>query len=234
MPTSVTRRVLGALATLLLTGLVVSGSAGTAHAADGYTYWNYYHAQDGTWAFSKVGPGDFDPKDGAIEAYRYGTSTTKDTITPRVDLEDLTFEDICGDAEATDGEKRVGVLLDPGIEADADSGETPPAPRGACAVVPEDANGQQVLDAVSDVRLDQALICGIDGYPVKSCTVTVKNAQVPEQGNVAFDLPNSADSGDAAVGSTDTGLLWPLIGVGLVVVLIGSSALAMNRRKKSV
>lgn len=235
MATSVIRRTLGVFASLLLAGLIVSGYAGTAHAADGYKYWNYYHAKGTTWEFSQVGAGDFVPKDGAVEAYRFGTSTPKDTITPRVDLTEVGFGDICADEEAAAGEKRVGVLLDYGTEADAENGEAPPAPRGVCAVVPEAANGQQVLEEVAQVRVDKSITCGIDGYPVKACAITVKDAQVAEQENVAFELPTTdEDESLPADGFTDTGLLWPLVGIGLVVVLIGASALAMSRRNRSV
>lgn len=241
MATALPRRRFGILTSLLtslvLAGLTVVGFAGTAHAEDGYTYWGYHHLTDGAWEFATTGPADFTPEDGSVEGYRYGTSTQSTPITPRADLSQVTFDEICADEEAGAGEKRVGVLIDYGVESDAADGETPPAPRGACAVLAEDANGQQVLDAVADVRIDQ-MLCGIDGYPVQSCSLTVKDAQVADEENVAFELPAAADTDAASSdtgdqGATDNGLLWPLLGVGLVVVLIAAGALAVNRRNKT-
>ena len=74
------------------------------------------------------------------------------------------------------GEKLVGVLIDYGTTADAAGGQTPPKPRAACAVVPTAANGQQVLDAVSDLRLDEsARPAASTATRLKACSVTVKN-----------------------------------------------------------
>lgn len=237
MANSPLRRTVGVLSSLLLAALFVSGFAGAAHAKEGYRYWNYFHLTGQTWEFSQVGAGDYDPQDGDVEAYRFGTSTASQGITPRADLDEVTFDAICADEEAAAGEKRVAVVLDYGTTADSD-GENPPAPVGNCAVVDVDANGQQVLETVADVRVEGAMTCAIDGYPVKGCGAAVKDAQVASNEEpVAFELPSSeAASDDASSASTDEGndLLWPLVGVGLVVVLIASAALAMNRRKNSV
>lgn len=231
------RRPAGALTVLLLALLFVAGTARTADAADGYKYWNYFHVEGGKYVFAQTGAADYTPKDGAVEAYRYGLSSSADGIAPRTGATTYTVEDICKGTEAKQGQKLVGVLLDYGTAADAESGETPPKPRAACAAVPTNANGQQVLDAVADVRVENQLTCGIDGYPVKTCSVTVKNppAAATEK-TVDFALPASAtDSKDAAntpaaSDSDEGGVPWPLVGVVAAVVLLGGGAFALSRR----
>lgn len=229
------RRLLGVLLSLFLATFVVAGLPGTAQAADGYRYWNYFHLDNGSWAFSKVGAGEFVPEDGSVEGYRYGTSTTAAGIPPRADLAEVSFETVCADEEASADEKRVAVLIDYGTDADAE-GATPPAPRAVCAVVPPEATGQQVLETAAEVRAEGGLTCAIDGYPVKGCGVPVKDAQDSAEETVAFELPASDDaeaaSAETAEGS-DSGLVWPLVGVGLVVVLIAAGAVGLNRRNKS-
>lgn len=229
-------RLLGAASALLLAALVVGATSGIAHAEDGYRYWNYFHEKSGSWEFSQKGAADVTPKDGDIEGYRFGTSTISEGLEPRVDLAEVNFAAVCAEEEADAGEKRVGVLLDYGTAADAE-GETPPEPRGACAVAKEDASGQQVLEAVADVRVEKSLTCAIDGYPVKGCGTPVADAEVAQNEQpVAFDLPSAADSeADAATDedSAGGGLLWPLVGVALLVVVIGVAALVLGRRSRS-
>ena len=238
MANSPLRRTVGVLSSLLLAALFVTGFAGTAHAEGGYRYWNYFHLTGQTWEFSQVGPSGYQPKDGAVEAYRFGTSASSDAdgIPPRTDLSEVNFDTVCADKQAATGKKRVAVVLDYGSEADAD-GATPPAPVGECAVVDAKANGQQVLDNVADVRSEDGLTCALDGYPVKGCGDPVTDVKATDERPVTFELPISeAASDDASSDSTeeDSDLLWPLIGVGLAVVLVAASALAMNRRKRSV
>jgi len=239
MATALARRVVGVLSVLLFATLLVGGTAGTAHAADGFKYWNYFHVENGKYVFAQTGPSGFKPADGAVEAYRYGLSSTAAGITPRVAADEYTVDDICKNTEAETGQKRVGVLLDYGTEADASAGDTPPEPKAECAVVPSAANGQQVLDAVADVRVEKQLTCGIDGYPAKGCSVTVKNAPAPAtEEAVAFQLPSTAEDTDTrATSSTssedDGGVPWPLVGVVAALVLIGGGALALTRRNKT-
>ena len=230
------RRPAGALTVLLLALLFVAGTARTADAADGYKYWNYFHVEGGKYVFAQTGAADFTPKDGTVEAYRYGLSSTAAGLAPRTDPATYTVEKICKGTKAEQGQKLVGVLLDYGTAADAESGETPPKPRAACAAVPTNANGQQVLDAVADVRVENQLTCGIDGYPVKSCSVTVKNppAATTEK-PVAFALPAAAtdtkdSAGTSASDSDNGGVPWALVGVGAAVVILGGGAFALSRR----
>ena len=235
--TALARVLLGAVLAVLSAGLLL---AGPAHAEDGYTYWGYYHGEGDAWVFSDKGPGDVVPADGSVEGYRFGTTTLGAELPPRADLAQTGFEQVCGDTPAEAGQKRVAVLLDFGTAEAAPDGQTPPEPRGACAVVPEDANGQQVLSAVADVRVEDGLTCGIDGYPVRGCGTAVKDAQMPaNEQPVAFALPESPEPGadaDAATAvgdaeESDTGLPWPLLGIGALVVLIALAAVAMTRRR---
>jgi len=156
------------------------------------------------------------------------------------DATTYTVDTICKGTQAKSGQKLVGVLIDYGTAKDAGSGETPPKPRAACAAVPTGANGQQVLDAVADVRVENQLTCGIDGYPVKGCSVTVKNppAASTEQ-NVSFTLPKTAapksDAGatQAAQQSDGSGFPWTLVAVVVVVLVLAGAGLAVARRGRN-
>jgi hypothetical protein len=232
------RRLAGLLAALVALPTVLLAVAGPAQAADGYRYWNYFHVQKGTYAFAQTGPGDFRPKDGSVEAYRYGLSSSAKGLTPRTAATTYSFADLCKGTHAASGQKRVGVLIDYGTASDADGGATPPKPRGDCAVVATSATGQQVLDKVADLRAEKGLVCGIDGYPVKGCSVTVKNPPAPATGqNVDFALPTQATtkaaSSSSSSSSDDGGVPWTLVGVVVVVVVVAGGGLLLARRNTS-
>jgi hypothetical protein len=237
------------VALLVLTALAASilwaTGAAAAHAATGYRYWNYFHVKAGSYAFATTGPAGYVPQDGSVEAYRYGLSGGAKGLTPRSPADRYSVTDICAGTTAGSGQKRVGVLVDYGSPADAPSGQTPPKPRAACAVVPAAANGQQVLDAVSDLRLDKQLVCGIDGYPASGCSVTVKNAPKPAtEQQVSFTLPAKAGSSTAADDATatkaassskvqsDSGTSWTLVVVVAVVVVLAGAGLLLARRRR--
>jgi hypothetical protein len=225
-------------------------TAGPASAEDGYRYWNYFHADGDAFAFADTGPGDYTPKDGDVEGWRYGTSSESAGIEPRVDLATVDFDAVCEGTEAGSGEKRVAVLVDYGTEADAADGAEVPEPTGYCAVAPTKANGQQVLESVVDVRTEQGGICALDGYPASGCFETVKNATIEtDQPAVEFVLPAAAtaatdseapsDDASAAAGSTDEaaaeddgGISWPLVAVIALVVIIGAVAIPLSRRNR--
>jgi hypothetical protein len=234
-------RIAAALLAGLLAALVPALGAAPAQAADGYKYWNYFHVQAGKYVFAQTGPADFQPKDGTVEAYRYGLSSTAAGLQPRTDATTYTAQAICKGTEKKAGQKLVGVLIDYGTAEDADGGTAPPKPRAACAAVASDANGQQVLSAVADVRVDKGLTCGIDGYPVKGCSVTVKNppAAGTEQ-SVDFTLPKAAtpdqaaSSSEPAQQSDDGGFPWTLVVVVVAIVLLAGAALALARRNRAI
>ena len=170
------------LLTLLLAGFVSVGTAPAAQAADVYRYWGYYTVTDGAFVAQETGPAGATPKDGDIEGYRYAAPADfKNPNLPRADLTVVTFDAVCGDKTAADGEKRVAVLIDYGVESDAADGETPPDPEALCAVVPEKFNGLQTLQSVApDLRTQKSsfgpLLCGISGYPATGCA----DVKVPE------------------------------------------------------
>ena len=178
MATPLPRRVVGIVSSLLVAATAVVGLAAPAQAEEGYQYWNYFHLENDAWAFSDVGPAQYQPEDGAVEGFRYGTSTVSQGIEPRADLAEVNFDSVCADTDAAEGEKRVAVVLDYGTE-EKDQG-APPEPRAECAVVAQDASAQQVLEAVSDVRVESGMTCALDGYPASGCGVPVKDADVPK------------------------------------------------------
>lgn len=230
------RRLLAPLLAAVLAALMVGLSAGAANAATGYRYWNYFHVQNGQYAFAKTGAGDYTPKNGAVEAYRYGTSTTSKGIPPRADLSKYDFATICKGTKAASGQKRVAVIIDYGTKADAPTGQAPPEPRTACAAVPSDANGQQVLDAVAQVR-QHPYTCGIDGYPATGCSVTVKNAAESTGQPVTFALPKAASGNTSTGGSTGSSTggsgsgPWPWVALAVICLALAWGAYAMNNRR---
>ncbi len=239
------RRTVGSLLATLAALLMVTGTAGSASAEDGYRYWNYSHLTGGDWEFAQTGPGDVTPKDGDVEGWRYGTSTVSQGISPRADLSEVTFDVVCEGAETSDGEKRVAVLVDSGTDADAQGAQVPD-PRAECAVVPKQATGQQVLESVVDVRAEQGMICALDGYPAKGCGDPVSDAQVPAKAQtVAFTLPAAAqpatDDGTADATTTQaaaesdqdgTGNGWLLLGAAALVVALAGVAVPLYRRNR--
>lgn len=222
------RRAVGALLALLLAGLTLIATAGPSAAEDGYRYWNYSHLEKGELVFAKTGPGQFVPKDGAVEGWRYGTSTVSQGIAPRADLTKVTFDSVCGDEKTSATTKRVAMLIDYGTKADADGADVPKA-EAACAVVPTKATGTQALESVVKLRTESEQICALDGYPASGCGVPVKDATISEDERaVTFALPSSekADSDD------DSDTPWTLIGVAAAVVVLGGLAVPLYRRNR--
>jgi hypothetical protein len=232
------RRVVGVLLTALLSALVVLAGASPSYAEDGFRYWNYSHLNGDTFEFAQTGPGDFTPKDGDVEGWRFGTSTASTGIEPRADLAEVDFDSVCGDTEAADGEKRVAVLVDYGVAADADGAEVPD-PIAECAVVPQDANGQQTLESVVDLRTDQSMICALNGYPAQGCGDPVGDAEVEaDEATVAFALPAAAEQSDTAPQpdtaeeSEEGGLSPALIAVLVLIVVLAVVAVPLYRRNR--
>jgi LPXTG-motif cell wall-anchored protein len=227
------------LLSLLIAGLALAGTTGSARAAEVFRFWMYSSVVDGEVKIYDKGPGVTNPADGSVEAYRYGGSVDfPPHVNPRADLDELTFEAICGEIEPVDGQKRVAVLVDFGVEEDAPDGQEPPAPFADCAQVPMDATGLQTLDAVADVRTEKSSagpsLCGIDGYPAAGPCFATATAPSPDDAEPLDFTIRSAAGDDAAdeTGGEDSNMPL-LLGVGAAVVAIAAGGLLLSRRNKS-
>lgn len=150
----------------------LSAVAPVAQASTGYRYWSYWNAAPATdsWVYATQGSGTHVPEDGAVEGWRFGIAGEASFIRPKM-LPD--FEAVCGGIPAPEGGKRVAVVIDPGDEAEAPAGETPTPPRSECVVGATEATGLQLLQTVTNVRMDAGFVCGIDGYPAAECAPLV-------------------------------------------------------------
>lgn len=228
------RRVLTLLAGLL-TSITLLAATTPAQAAEYYRYWVYFHVQDGSYVSSAEGVGTAVPADGAVEAFRFAAPKDfKKPNLPRIDLQQASFEKVCGDEQAGEGEKRVAVLADFGVAADADGAEVP-EPLAGCAVVPEKATGLQVLQSVAEVRTEKSaagpILCAIEGYPGSGCADTaVQTATPADRGNVEVDLSaGSSESSDSSESSGTSSYLY--VGLGGLLLLLAIGGMVLGRRR---
>ena len=229
----------GALAALAIPPVVAATPAPEAVA-----YWGSFLAEDGGWAFAPVGPSARTAEDGAVEGWRFATVAAGARPRPPRGLPG--FEELCGQVPAVDGEVRVGVVLDFGRPVDAPPGADgePPAPRGACAQVPEGSSGEVVLDDVATLRAEAGVLCAVDGYPAAVCQPAVPLPDAARAADEPVDVPVGAPVPPAAVDGGDvaaspSSLLAGPVGLAgaLAVALAASAALvaagtALVRRRR--
>lgn len=217
------------LSALLLAAVVLlSAAAGPARAA-GYRYWSFWDRDGSAWTYATQGPSTARPADGDVQGFRFAVSQdSQDAARPRGTAD---FAAICSGTPAQGGSKRVALVLDFGTRADAPSGETPPAPRTACARVPSDATTAEALAAVAKpLRYDtNALLCAISGYPRQGCgeQVAAGGGAKATGGEPAPDTAGTAgkkDDGGPSVG---------LVAGGAVVVVLAGAALWQARRRRN-
>ncbi|MEU1434968.1 SCO2322 family protein [Streptomyces sp. NPDC005775] len=229
------RRRAGRATVLAVLGAVLAVlGTGTAQAA-GYRYWSFWEGSGSGWAYATQGPSLVRPDDGAVQGFRFAVSAdSQDAAKPRRSPD---FATICADTPAKGGSKRVALVIDPGTAADAPDGATPPAPRTACAQVPEDASSAEALASVAKpLRYgSDALLCAISGYPASGCGEQVAgNGRTDSTREATADAsaPTSAGvtTGD---GGTDGGgpSAGVLVGVA-AVLLLGIAAVAQARRRR--
>ncbi|MFA7266997.1 MAG: SCO2322 family protein [Candidatus Nanopelagicales bacterium] len=170
---------------------VVISEPSPAFGVTSYRYWTYWTSTGGGWVYSSVGPASRVPADGHVEGWRFAVS---DGANPTVDpIAGPDFSAMCAGVSAQTDHKRVGLVIDPGVVADAPAGEVPGATKTLCLSVPAAYTSAQILNAHSTIRSERGLICGIDGYPVRECAalVGVPSSAVPGPGMPAALKPAS-------------------------------------------
>ncbi|WP_030211011.1 SCO2322 family protein [Streptomyces sp. NRRL S-87] len=222
--------VLGTLCALLL-------GAGPA-AATGYRYWSFWDGAGGTWRYSGQGPSTARPADGDVQGFRFAVSEdSADADRPRAEPD---FAAVCGATAPAAGKKRVALVIDFGVPADAPAGETPPrtAPRTACATVAPDATAAEALAAVAKpLRYDSAaLLCAIAGYPERGCgeQISASDPQRSAPPSTSTDTPatGSDPNSGSGSGSGSGGTVGLVLGVGAVAALGTAAALKSRRRSR--
>lgn len=146
--------------------VVPSAVLPAASQAAAYRYWSYWLGTDAGWSFANVGPAFRSPADGTLEGWRFSVSGVEGNHVPSFAAD---FDAVCGDTAPEDGRKRVAVVVDPGVSADAPEGEQPPGAWAMCVVAEPRATGYDVLRAAATVRAERGLICAIGGYPSRGC-----------------------------------------------------------------
>ncbi|THA83360.1 SCO2322 family protein [Streptomyces sp. A0592] len=210
-------------AAALALGIVLALLAAAPALAAGYRYWSFWDgAAGGQWSYASQGPSLARPADGSVQGFRFAVS--KDAATeaakPRAAAD---FEAVCGATAPAEGRKRVALVIDFGVQADAPSGEVVPqeAPRTACAQVAPEATTAEALAAVAKpLRYNSAaLLCAISGYPQHGC-----GEQIAETGAAQA---SAEPSGSAPGGGPSAGLL---VGIAAVAVLAAAGVWQSRRR----
>ncbi|WP_306189321.1 SCO2322 family protein [Streptomyces sp. MK5] len=216
-----TRRFRALSAVLPAAVCLLSAGVGQAQAA-GYRYWSFWDRDGGHWTYATEGPSTARPADGDVQGFRFAVSQdSQDAAQPRGSAD---FAAICAKTPAQQGKKRIALVLDFGTKADAPSGETPPAPRTACARVPADATTAEALAAVAGpLRYDtNALLCAIAGYPRKGCGEQVTSGK---------STPSKSD-GEAKKTDEGGGPSVGLVAGGAVVLALAGAAVWQSRRRR--
>lgn len=221
---SLRRWALVALAAVAL--LVAPLGSGVARAEDGYRYWGYYEADNGQWTFSQSAPGTTTPADGSVQGWRFAVAGSTTARPPRTIPP---FNEICGKVRPVDGQKRIGLIIDPGTADDAPQGATPGQVTATCVVVPTAATGTQVLQAATTVRTDSSgMICGVAGYPATGCGDPVADITVPSTEPAVVASPTAA-AGDVSHGTP----VWAWITVGGIVVVLAGAGVVVARKRRT-
>ncbi|MFE1587905.1 SCO2322 family protein [Streptomyces sp. NPDC058737] len=212
------------LVPLFLAAFLLIGTAGQAQAA-GYRYWSFWDRDGGTWVYATQGPSMTRPSDGDVQGFRFAVSENSgDAAQPRGTAD---FASICAKTPAEEGRKRVALVLDFGTAPDAPSGETPPAPRTACARVSPDATTADALASVAGpLRYNtNALLCAIAGYPKSGCGEQVSQ----KEDSSASAAPKATEDGEDDDGPS----IGLYAGIAVVAALAAAATWQSRRRRNA-
>lgn len=166
--------VFAAIAIAAIAAVIAQTSTPTAVVTTkGYRYWGYYQSAAGTstWVAAMTGP-TVDIADGSVEGWVFTFSNDDIPSTPPSVKPE--FDSICGDTPAKDGFKRIGLVIDFGVDEIAPVDEKPAKTITRCVVTEEASQGIDVLNQTIDLRTaESGLLCGINGYPAKECGVEI-------------------------------------------------------------
>ena len=140
----------------------------------GYRYWGYSQSgtSDGsgaTWITAGEGPATTNPADGSVEGWNY-TISADGVVDPQAPTLAPDFQALCASTAEESGKKRVGYVIEFGNSAIYPEGDLAPEDSSGCALLPTDATGLDLLNAVAKVRAGEGgFICGLNGFPSKDC-----------------------------------------------------------------
>ncbi|MFK0238748.1 SCO2322 family protein [Streptomyces vinaceus] len=227
------RRSLTPLGPLVLAFGVLLTLLGSSPAlAAGYRYWSFWEASGGQWQYATQGPSTARPADGATLGFRFSVSqdAAAEAAKPRAAAD---FAAVCAGTEAAEGRKRIAVVVDFGVPADAPAGDAPPqdTPRTACAQVAPDATAAEALAAAAKpLRYNSAaLLCAVSGYPKQGCGEPIADAgQKPDPNPDASTGPKPSAEPEAAGSGPSTSLL---VGLAAVAALAAAAVWQSRRRR---
>lgn len=188
-----------------------------AWAEPAYRYWSYWTADSAGWAFAQQGPATRRAVDGTAEAWSFGVSSAAGSpeLAPTVSPADA-FSQGCGTTPSRPGAIRVAIIADDGDQV---------AVR--CAVVDEGASSAQALSSVFDLRIEDGLVCAIDGSPASGCAEQVDT-------DVATDATNARASGATPTDAEDARSVGfaasPWTALAVIVVIAAGVVIARRRR----
>lgn len=189
-------------------------------SADDYRYWSFYVGQDNAWTFATTGPADRQLADQDVDGWQFGVFGVEGGAMPEAAP---SFADLCPSLEAagaSEGQLRVAVVIDAGLATEAPTGESPIADRVECVLLPEGANSFQALAKAAEVRQENGMVCGIDGYPATECSALVSASASPTPSEEPMVIATQEQSTDSF-----SPWMWLALGVvalGLIIVLVST------------
>lgn len=170
--------------------------------ATSYRYWSYWTGGS-SWKYATQGAARV-PPDGSVDGWRFAVNPASGSATPP--RGPAGFDALCGHTEPVEGKKRVAIVIDYGTGADAPPGDQPPAgPVGDCVVLPTSANGYQLLAAVTAMRVESGLVCGITGYPQTGCAEPVAPEDEPTRSSTPEPTRSNGGGGAGPTSTSDDG-----------------------------